>query len=189
MDGEAEARVTVEEYIGLRIRERREELKMGALEFGSKLGELLGKPWPRQAVSAAELGKRSLGAAEMVAVSHVLRTTVSQLFTPPAEVTEITMPSGVVIPSHMVFAALESAPREDWNLAAIQKILDLLRTGTAASHGLVKDLDALITQRVVLGGAVRSPHYASGLSPTPLQPGQDDGSPGAAAESHEDHDT
>ena len=171
----------------MRIRERRKELGMGAVEFGSRLGELLDKPWPRQAVSAAETGKRTLGAAEMVAISHVLRTTVSQLFTPPAKVAEITMPSGVTFPAHMVFAALEATPREDWNLAAIQEILDLLRARTAESHDLVKDLDALIMQRIAGGGA-RMPLADSGLSPTPLQPDRENGSR-SAGKPQDDHVT
>jgi len=173
----------------MRIRERRKELDMGAVEFGSRLGEFLEKPWPRQAVSAAETGKRTLGAAEMVAISHVLRTTVSQLFTPPAKVAEITMPSGVTFPAYMVFAALEATPREDWNLAAIQEILDLLRARTAESHDLVKDLDALIAQRIAGGGGARMPLADSGLSPTPLQPDRENGSPSAAGKPQDDHVT
>ena len=165
--------MTVEEYIGLRIRERREELGMGAVEFGSRLGELLGKPWPRQAVSAAELGKRSLAAAEMVAISHVLRTTVSQLFTPPAEVGEITMPSGATFPAHMVFAGA-GTPREDWNLAEIWEAIGHLKTSTAQSRDLAQDIEALITQRIAGGGAARLPLYDSGLSPTPQHPNQED---------------
>jgi transcriptional regulator with XRE-family HTH domain len=179
----------VEQYVGQRIRNRREELDMTQEVFGRELGHWLGKPWSRSTVSVAENGGRAFPAAQLVAISHVLRTTVSHLFTPPAGIGEITMPSGAIFPAHMVFAALEATPREDWNLAAIQEILDLLRARTAESHDLVKDLDALITQRVADGGAVSFPHYDSGLSPTPLQPDQEDGSPGATAGSRDDHRT
>jgi transcriptional regulator with XRE-family HTH domain len=155
---------TVEEYVGLRIRDRREELGLSAVEFGCRLGKLLEKPWPRQAVSAAELGKRSLGAAEMVAVAHVLRATVSELFTPPAKVTVITMPSGAVFPASMVFAAYSATPREDWSLSAIQETIDGLKASTARSRELADDLDELIVQRVADGGVVRAP-YATGMEP------------------------
>lgn len=94
--------MTVEEYVGLRIRERREELGMSSAEFGSRLGELLGKPWPRQAVSAAELGKRSLGVTEMMAIASVLDTSPSRLLTPPYGVSEVTMPSGTTLPARII---------------------------------------------------------------------------------------
>ena len=88
----------VEEYVGQRIRDRREELGMSQAEFGRMVGSLLAKPWPRQAVSAAELGKRSLGVAEMVAIANVLETRPARLLTPPVDVTEFEMPSGVKLP-------------------------------------------------------------------------------------------
>ena len=112
--------MTVEEYVGQRIRERREELDLSAVEFGSRLGHLLGKPWPRQAVSAAELGKRSLGAAELVAIAQVLRTSTTYLLTPPAGVGEITMPSGAAVSRDLLFALVTTGPRDDPNLAAAE---------------------------------------------------------------------
>lgn len=159
-----EARVTVEEYVGLRIRERREELGMGAVEFGSQLGEFLGKPWPRQAVSAAELGKRSLGVTEIVAIAHVLHTSPAHLFIPPAETSEIGMPGGVTFPRDMLFAELIARPREDWNYPAVVETLRLLleraersQDDAAGIRKLVQDLDMLITQRVAGGGVVSMP--------------------------------
>ena len=158
----------IEELIGQRIRERREELEMSQAELGRLLGRLLDKEWSRQTVSAAEQGKRAFTSAEMVAISHVLRTTVSQLFTPPAKVTEITMPSGAVFPAHMVFAG-EGTPREDWNLAAIWETIDHLKASTTQSRDLAQDIEALITQRVAGGGVVRMP-YAEGYGPEDTEP-------------------
>lgn len=175
----------IEEGIGQRIRERRDQLEMSQAELGRLLGPLLDKEWSRQTVSAAEQGKRAFTSAEMVAISHVLRTTVSQLFTPPAKAGEITMPSGAVFPAHIVFAG-EGAPRDDWNTAAIWETIEHLKASTGQSRDLAEDLDRLIAQRIVDGGGPRFPHYESGLSPAPLQPDQEDG---AAAESHDDHGT
>jgi 8-oxo-dGTP pyrophosphatase MutT (NUDIX family)/transcriptional regulator with XRE-family HTH domain len=153
-----EARVTVEEYVGLRIRKRREELEMSAVEFGSDLGNLLGKPWPRQAVSAAELGKRSLGAAELVAIAQVLRTSPTYLLTPPAGVGEITMPSGATVNRDLLFALVATAPRDDLNLTAVEATVGLLieravknQKDAAGIESLARDLSALIGHRVALG--------------------------------------
>ena len=150
--------MTVEEYVGQRIRERREELEMSAVEFGSRLGNLLGKPWPRQAVSAAELGKRSLGAAELVAIAQVLRTSPTYLLTPPAGVGEITMPSGVAVHRDLLFALVTTGPRDDLNLAAAEYTAGLLLERAVRHQGdadelasLARDLNALIGHRAALG--------------------------------------
>ena len=113
--------MTVEEYVGQRIRERRAELELSAVEFGSRLGHLLGEPWPRQAVSAAELGKRSLGVAELVAIAQVLRTSPTYLLTPPAGVGEIIMPSGAAVSRDLLFALVTTGPRDDLNLGAAER--------------------------------------------------------------------
>ena len=150
--------MTIEEYVGLRIRGRREELGMSAVEFGSALGDLLGKPWPRQAVSAAELGKRSLGAAELVAIAQVLRTSPTYLLTPPAGAGEITMPSGATVNRDLLFALVTTAPRDDLNLAAAEYTVSLLleravrsQEDAAGIASLARDLNALIGHRVALG--------------------------------------
>jgi len=180
-----EARVTVEEYVGQRIRKRREELGMSAVEFGSDLGNLLGKPWPRQAVSAAELGKRSLGAAELVAIAQVLRTSPTYLLTPPAGVGEITMPSGAAVNRDLLFALVTTAQRDDLNLAAAEYAVGLLleravknQEDAAGIASLARDLDALIGHRVALGEtsieppdpkSLFQPLSAAGRPPGPAQ--------------------
>jgi transcriptional regulator with XRE-family HTH domain len=92
--------VRVEEYVGQRIRDRREELGMSQAEFGRSVGDVLGKPWPRQAVSAAELGKRSLGVTEIVVIANVLQTRPGRLLMPPVGVAELEMPGGAKLPAH-----------------------------------------------------------------------------------------
>jgi len=39
------------------------------LEFGRRIGEYFGKPWPRQTVYMMEQGKRRLAAEEVVAIA------------------------------------------------------------------------------------------------------------------------
>src|SRR5436305_1680433 len=66
-------------------------------QLGKHVGELLGREWPRQAVSAAERGKRSFTAAELVAFASALETTVAGLLVPPAGVGEIELPNGATL--------------------------------------------------------------------------------------------
>jgi hypothetical protein len=63
--------------------------RMTAEEFGAKIGEIFGKPWPRQTVYLLEQGKRRLAAEEVVAISAILETPIADLFTPPAEVDQV----------------------------------------------------------------------------------------------------
>ena len=125
---------------------------------GSALGDLLEKPWPRQAVSAAELGKRSLGAAELVAIAQVLRTSPTYLLTPPAGVGEIAMPSGATVNRDLLFALVTTASRDDLNLAAAEQTLDILleravqnQEDAAGIVSLARDLELLITRKIILG--------------------------------------
>lgn len=87
----------IEEVIGRRIQELR-KAQPGAEEMtqerlGALLAPLLGKPWSRQAVSAAEAGRRAFTAAEVVALATVLGTTIDDLFDLRRQ-TEVVMPSG-----------------------------------------------------------------------------------------------
>ncbi|MGH3220225.1 MAG: helix-turn-helix transcriptional regulator [Streptosporangiaceae bacterium] len=85
----------VEEYVGQRIRDRREELGMTQEDLGIGIGNLLGSPWSRQTVSAAEKGKRAFTAAELVVIAKVLETRAARLLTPPVEVRQVELPNGV----------------------------------------------------------------------------------------------
>jgi transcriptional regulator with XRE-family HTH domain len=75
--------VRIEEVVGQRVAELRAPTGMTQAELGQKLGELLGKPWSRQAVSAAEKGGRAFTAAELLALAYVLEVPVGRLLTPP----------------------------------------------------------------------------------------------------------
>ena len=79
------ARVRVEEVVGWQVRERREALGLTQEQFGRQLALYLPRPWSRQAVSAAEKGERSFGAAELVALAAVLHATVGDLLRPPVQ--------------------------------------------------------------------------------------------------------
>ncbi|MGO1054527.1 helix-turn-helix domain-containing protein [Crossiella sp. CA198] len=87
----------IEKIIGERVRDAREASGLTQVQLGQKLGDLLGKPWSRQAVSSAEQGGRLWTAAELIAVAHVLETTVTRLLTPSAFVQKIELPSGALL--------------------------------------------------------------------------------------------
>ncbi|MGH3276708.1 MAG: helix-turn-helix domain-containing protein [Streptosporangiaceae bacterium] len=90
----------VEEYVGQRIRDRRDELGMTQEEFGRRVGHFLGKPWSRSTVSVAENARRAFTAAELVAIANVLGTRAARLLTPPVDVEELEMPSGATMRAH-----------------------------------------------------------------------------------------
>jgi len=92
--------------VGHRMRDRREGEQMTQEQLGRKLGELLGKAWSRQTVSAAEQGKRAFTAAELVAIAHALGTSVGRLLTPPPGVGSVVLPGGAEVSRADLVAAV-----------------------------------------------------------------------------------
>lgn len=93
----------IENVVGYWLTEFREQSGRSQTAIGVELGKHLDKPWPRQAVSAAENGRRAFTAAELVAFAVVLDCSVADLVTPPPNVASIelsTKPGLVVIATH-----------------------------------------------------------------------------------------
>jgi 8-oxo-dGTP diphosphatase len=158
------ARVRVEEVVGWQMHERREALGLTQEQLGRQLEPLLGRPWSRQAVSAAEKGDRSFGAAELVALAAVLHATVGDLLRPPVKEAAVDLGGPDMVPRDMLLAVVTARLREDMNLAAIHETLDVLADSLARSQEndaravkAAQDLDMLITQRVSVGGVVSLP--------------------------------
>lgn len=86
--------VKIEAVIGGWIAQRREDTGLTQSQVGDELGKYLGKPWSRQAVSAAEKGRRSFTAAELVAFAVVLGCSVESLLEPPADVAAVVLADG-----------------------------------------------------------------------------------------------
>jgi transcriptional regulator with XRE-family HTH domain len=84
--------MSVESDIGARITARREAAGMTQAALGDLIGDTLGKAWPRQAVSAAEKGRRSFTAAEMIALAAALRCGISDLFGVTDSVSPVNLP-------------------------------------------------------------------------------------------------
>lgn len=66
--------------MGRRIKVRRESAGLTQTVLGEAIGKALGQSWPRQAVSAAEKGRRAFTAAEVVAIADALGCGISDLF-------------------------------------------------------------------------------------------------------------
>lgn len=98
----------VEQIVGRRIRDLRDSRGMTQDQLGTAVGELLGKKWSRQAVSAAEAGNRAFTAVELVAIARSLHVYVGLLFSPSLHVSEseIELGPGVVLDSQKVMEAL-----------------------------------------------------------------------------------
>lgn len=118
----------VEEIIGMRMRQRREELDRTQEELGRELGVFLGKPWSRQSVSSAEQGKRAFTAAEIYAIANCLRMTFVSLLRPPTDVAEVEMPSGETLPSYTFIGATSNIPDDNSHAARaeVKHLLDEL---------------------------------------------------------------
>lgn len=152
------APVRVEEVVGGQVRGRREALGLTQDELGRQLEPLLGRPWSRQAVSAAEKGDRSFGAAELVALAAVLHATVGDLLRPPVQAAAVDLGGPDMVPREMLLAVITARLRENPNFDAIQETLTLLMDNAAKSQDdlgriltLAQNLDDLITQRVTVG--------------------------------------
>ncbi len=97
----------VEEVVGRRVREIREGQGMTQEQLGMAIGELLGKTWPRQTVSAAEAGRRAFTAVELVAIARALRVYVGHLFTPSLDGSAaVELSPGVALDREEVMGAL-----------------------------------------------------------------------------------
>lgn len=141
----------LEEVIGHRMRERREQRGLTQEEAGQSIGRELGRrAWTRQAVSAAEKGDRAFTAAELVAIAFALDTTVSWLLTPLAGDFGVQMPTGAVIEDARLIAAV--LPR----LSDDEGAVDDMRETLVRLAGRVMDggrwLDSLMNEIQLLHG-------------------------------------
>ncbi len=138
-----------EEFVGQRIRARREELGLTQEEFGRKLYPFLSKPWSRSTVSVAEGGGRAFTAGELLAIAHVLNVRVPRLLTPPIEVGRIEFPGGVELPSRMT----TEMGLADAQLAAMWEDLARVRGGLDQASDAAKSLEQRLTAALLAAQA------------------------------------
>ena len=138
----------IEEIVGQRIRERREQLALSQAMLGKLIGEHLGRDWPRQAVSAAEKGDRQFGIAEMVAFAHVLGVSIAHLITPPADVAAVQLAPGVSCERDVVIQAViplmaADKPLDRELVDAYSQLLLHSRQLSRAADGLQEDMERI----------------------------------------------
>lgn len=130
---------TIEQVIGDNMRRLRD--RQSQAEFGQRLGGLLGKTWSPQVVSAAESGKRSFIAAEMVALCTVFGCTMKDLYRVDGEV-EVRVTDDLTIPAvglQMVAAGVSDERLQSFLWAMLPQLQIMppqLRMMTLALRGM-----------------------------------------------------
>jgi transcriptional regulator with XRE-family HTH domain len=100
--------VRISEVIGERVRAQRVEHEWTQTELGQQVGAYLGQEWTRQAISAAEKGKRAFTAAELLTFARVLGVGVTYLLSPLPGTGDIEMAPGVAIEPLAIVEAINS---------------------------------------------------------------------------------
>ena len=145
----------IEAVVGEQITRAREDVGMSQAQLGDELGRLLGKPWPRQAVSQAEKGRRSFNAAELVAFAAALGRSVESLLVPPANVPTVTLAEGDPIDSRHLRGSEEVS--SDEGLRKLIQTMGELRREFPTLVELVDRLDdQMHTATMELWAAARS---------------------------------
>lgn len=154
----------IEDVIGQWITIGREQTEMTQAELGERLGKLLGKPWSRQAVSAAEKGRRAFTAAELVAFAIVLGSNVEDLLEPPATTDEVTLAEGPPIPTDY----LRTTSTTNTDLNALVTKMQELRDEWVTLRGSTQRADLLFFRAyrelvsALRGRGVLMPHVGEG---------------------------
>lgn len=145
--------MTVEEIVGRRVAKLREGKGLSQAELGRLLGDCLGRPWQRQAVWSAEQGKRALTAAELFALSYILRTPIGELFRPPPGVESFELPNGATI-TRLEFA--DGTPADDFDAEARsdlrEAVAEAVRSIAAVDRGTTKTRRLLASIETLLDG-------------------------------------
>lgn len=138
----------IEEVVGRRVAELRDTTEMSQQELGRRLGELLGRPWSRQAVSAAEKGRRAFTAAEILALAHVFEVPVARFYSPPLEAQSVRVGETGRLVSRSDVLPLTASTEVESTAEFADKLKDLklrlsrLRVEAGGAMSMVDDLAA-----------------------------------------------
>jgi transcriptional regulator with XRE-family HTH domain len=86
--------IAIAELVGARTRMLRRERGLKQEELGRLVAQDLGRPWPKQTVSAIEQGRRECSAAELVALARALGAPVARFLETENEEQPVRLPSG-----------------------------------------------------------------------------------------------
>lgn len=91
---------TIPKVVGQRMKEARLERGLTQAELGERLRPYLGRGWSKQAVSAAEDGRREFTAAELIAIAACLEKTLGSFFMiAPGPQGFVQFPGGYKVPA------------------------------------------------------------------------------------------
>jgi hypothetical protein len=137
--------MTPRKVVGQRIKQARSEMpvilddgQMVPLDqerLGKMLGRYLDRSWTKQAVSAAETGRRVIDVTELLAFSLILAKPVPWFFVPFDPADEIEMPSGIKIELDSLSKVL-SAGLADAVLTATRQLTAQLETVRSLLEGM-----------------------------------------------------
>lgn len=128
----------LEEIIGVHIAEHRAEAGMSQAELGEALSRHLEKPWSRQAVHAAEKGKRAFTAAELVAIALALDVELPELMAPPRH-HDVELQRGTIPASELAAVVAPETP-EQWER---RSDLKMMRHISPMLTGMIQTLQIL----------------------------------------------
>ncbi|MFF2387840.1 helix-turn-helix transcriptional regulator [Agromyces sp. NPDC058104] len=150
----------IEKLVGQNMAGLRAARHWSQADFGKAIGELLGKAWTRQAVSNAEMGKRTFTVADLVAIAYVYETSPAALMTlqPASHVASIVI-GNVSIPRK----DLENPTwQHESTSAALGDVLKVLSSMGSRldqvvdlAYELERDASALTAAGLVLQGRIR----------------------------------
>lgn len=154
----------LEEVVGINVARLREQRRLPQAELGELLGQYLGKPWTRQAVSAAEKGRRAFAVAELVALAAALKSDVSELLA-----VHLALPEGVVeLPAKAIStdayrALVEPEDVDDalrtMDLRSIRSLVPMLKEANAMTQLLYVSL-----RDIFLGDEARAADAAQDMA-------------------------
>lgn len=139
----------LEEVVGANIADLREARRLSQAELGELLGRYLDKPWARQAVSAAEKGRRAFAVSELVAMALALGVTLFDLLAPGyAELGDrrIELPGSIVELGKYVQLIEQAHPEEairQSDLRTLRALIPPLKTQawtTSVLYSTLRDL-------------------------------------------------
>lgn len=148
------ASVKLEEAIGKKLAWLRNDREMSQAQLGEALGRYLEKPWSRQAVNAAEQGKRAFTARDMVALALALETTVPSLllnFELPADGVELR--SGVQV-SREEYRKLAFHPADITGKSSTDLVEGIATLRDHYQH--IRDWNDVLTRQIAQGETLLS---------------------------------
>jgi transcriptional regulator with XRE-family HTH domain len=149
----------MQEVVGRRVRDLRERKDMSQADLGRAVGPFLGRAWSRQTMSFAEQGGRAWTAAELAVLAHLLETSVSLLFVPPAGDEDIELPGGARLTHTQMVTAALGVPGDLPAMDALAALADVAQNITEGYKTVVAGAQTM--QRLLNDAQARAALLAS----------------------------